>query len=666
MKLKTLIVFAFLAQISMAQEHVNPCAFDNLVNNEYIITSEKKIQLAVQNLEKTDHNRVIPVVVHVFHTGGNENISDAQIQSQIDILNEDFGKISGSNGDGAGVDTKVRFSLAKIDPNGNCTNGVVRVYSALTNHKTYERSLLKELSFWDNTKYLNIYIVKSITGSTLGYSSFPGGPSAEDGAVIRHDYFGKIGTASATLGRTTTHEIGHWFGLYHTFNNKCGTDLCTDGDYVCDTPPVLTANFGCPSINSCSNDIPDVPDLIANYMDYTDDVCKSMFTKGQADRINATLSSIRTLISSNDNLIATGCDTNYVAPATCPIVANFNSLNSSVCVNNTVSFVDVSLNGATNWKWYFKNGVPSTSTLQNPTVTYPTLGNFEVSLVVSNASSSDSISKVNFVTVSDPGIGRSLPFQENFDSAIFPPNGISINNPDGQVQWELDSMAFTSASHSIKINNLINTNYGTIDEIILPFFDLSSSLNTPYLRFKWAYAKSDALYSDEMIVQLSTDCGVTWNQVLYKTGTNLATAPTQTTPFIPLETQWKNASISLSNYSSKKYVLIKIVNVTDGGNNLYIDDISVGDKSLSLNEVELGIFEIYPNPNNGLFKILFDDTKIETPNLKIMSFDGKLVFESIISSTSQELNLSELPNGIYFINLLTDKGIQIKPIVINK
>lgn len=666
MKTRILLCFVLIAHISISQDKIL-CAFDQLKNPATVSAAEKMIQSGVLNLEKTNHdNKIIPVVVHVFHLGGSENISDAQIESQIQVLNEDFGKIAGTNGDGSGVDTKVRFCLAKIDPDGNCTNGIVRIYSSLTNHKTYERSLLKELSFWDNERYLNIYIVKSITGNVLGYSSFPGGPPSEDGAVMRHDYFGRIGTASASLGRTATHEIGHWFGLYHTFNGGCGTDLCLDGDYVCDTPPAATANFGCSATNSCSNDSPDVADLISNYMDYTDDACKSMFTAGQADRILSALVTIRTVIWSDSNLISTGCDTNFVAPPTCPVVADFASLNTSVCLNNTVSFVDVSLNNVTTWQWYFPGGIPASSTLQNPSVTYPSLGSFDVILVVSNSTSTDSIGQSNFVTVSNPGVGLNLPFQENFDSNVFPPNGISINNPDGQITWELDSAAFTSSFHSVKINNLINTNYGTIDEIILPFLNLSSNTSTPYLKYKWAYAKSDALYSDEMIVQLSTDCGVTWNQVFYRTGTGLASGPTQTTPFIPTASQWKNASVNLSTYSSEQYVLIKIINVTDGGNNLYIDDINIGDQALDIQENTTADFLIYPNPNNGMFSIDLNEYYGKVSVLKIVSMEGKMVYEQQLSSSKEQINVTNLTQGLYFIHLLSENGTHINQLIISK
>lgn len=660
------IFFSCLNYLVIGQNQASPCDFDRLFNTEMIKNSEKIIQNGIKSLQKSHDIKVIPVVVHVFHEGGAENISDAQVQSQITVLNEDFGKLIGTNGDGNGVDTEVRFMLARIDPDGDCTNGIVRIKSSLTNHKTYERPLLKEVSFWDNQKYLNIYIVKSIPGGTLGYSSFPGGPADEDGLVVRHNYFGNIGTAASSLGRTGTHEVGHWLGLHHTFNNGCGNDVCTDGDYVCDTPPVATANFNCTSINSCSNDNPNLTDQIANYMDYTPESCKNMFSAGQAERILSSLINLRPLIWTSSNLVATGCDEAYIAPSICGVKSNFVSLNKDICINNTVNFLDITLNNPTSWQWYFTGGTPSTSSLQNPQINYSALGNYDVKLVVSDGATSDSVTLTNYVSVSNPGIGVGLPFQENFESTIFPPNGITINNPDGGIAWELNSNASVSPTHSVSLDNLTSTNYGTIDEIILPFLDLSSITATPYMTFKWAYAKSVSLYSDEMIVQLSTDCGATWNQIFYRTNSSLVTGPTQTTPFIPDATQWREAIISLTSYASSTYVSIKIMNVTDGGNFLYIDDINVGDLSLSVEENDLlSIFDVYPNPTHGSFTILTSNSMNEVQEFEIYSFDGKLIKSLTTAEQETKVIVTDLSPGTYIISSKDTNGKEIhKKIVI--
>lgn len=641
-----LIATGFIFQFSLTSysQHLNingenePCYFDNYKyqNRQLILQSEEIIQNylkeSAQAVEtKSNHVKIIPVVVHVIHNGGTENISDAQIQSQIDVLNEDFRKISGTNGDGNGVDTEVQFCLAKITPDGQCTNGIVRIQSTLTNHLTYQRSILKNLSYWDNTRYLNMYVVKTINGSsgTLGYSSFPGGPADEDGIVVRHNYFGRIGTAASSLGRTTTHEISHWFGLYHTFNNSCGSDICSDGDYVCDTPPVSSPNFNCPIINSCSNDMPDVYDQIQNYLDYTNDACKSMFTSGQKARMDATLNTFRWDIWQYSNIWATGCDSNYNSPV-CNAIADFTSNSQDVCIGNSIQFTNKSLNNCTTFQWYFPGGVPSTSNAVNPIVNYNSLGTFDVTLIATNSVGSDSITFSDFITITNPSVGQPIPFAEGFETSDFPPNGIEIDNPDGGVTWELDTLATQYAGiGSAKINNLINTNYGQSDALLLPNFDLTSFGGSPYLSFRWAYAKSDPSYSDELIVLISTDCGVNFTQIFYKTGAALITGSTQTTPYIPdSNTVWKLANIDLSSYSSITNAIIKIVNVTDGGNNLYIDNINLGSNILGIENYGNNDFSIdlFPNPANSIATLQYFLPTNENVSMEIYNPIGQLVY----------------------------------------
>ena len=222
---------------------------------------------------------IIPVVFHVIHTNGPENISKKQIEDQIRILNEDF---SFNNSNKAAIrtafknvtaDCQIEFRLAQIDPNGNCTDGINRVYSPL---HFDARDNVKAIpgARWDNKKYLNIWVVSTIQdnsgsgGTTLGYAYLPSavaqGLSAQDGILVRSDYVGTIGTGSVSgAGRTLTHEIGHYLGLLHTFQDGCAGTGSNAGDYCADTPPVIGTftNASCPTNgNSCNTDAPDVMD----------------------------------------------------------------------------------------------------------------------------------------------------------------------------------------------------------------------------------------------------------------------------------------------------------------------------------------------------------------------------------------------------------------------
>ncbi|MGB9940934.1 zinc metalloprotease [Methanosarcina sp.] len=239
----------------------------------------------------------IPVVVHVVWNKEEENISDAQIQSQMDVLNKDFRKFNPDISQVPPIwseltaDLGIEFFLATKDPDGNPTTGITRTQTSLTSFSTNDE-VKSELGGgknpWPTDRYLNIWVCK-LGGGLLGYAQFPGGPAETDGVVVTHTGFGTTGTARPPfdMGRTATHEIGHWLNLYHIWGDD-GRG-CTGTDEVDDTPNQGGPNYGAPGFPhpSCNN----TPngDMFMNYMDYVDDRCMVMFTQGQAIRINACL-----------------------------------------------------------------------------------------------------------------------------------------------------------------------------------------------------------------------------------------------------------------------------------------------------------------------------------------------------------------------------------------
>ncbi len=249
----------------------------------------------------------IPTVVHVIHDGDavgqNENISDAQILSQIEVLNQDFRRMAGTRGfnsNPVGADVEIEFCLAKIDPNGNPTDGINRVDlgTASWTSNSFDATA-KPATSWDPNQYLNMWTAE-LSGGILGYAQFPsnsglsglntnGGAANTDGVVMTANAFGSDDfdtnnnfymNATYNLGRTCTHEVGHWLGLRHIW----GDGNCTVDDFCNDTPNSDDANYNCVTHTSCSS-----TDMIENYMDYTNDACMNIFTQDQKARMIAVM-----------------------------------------------------------------------------------------------------------------------------------------------------------------------------------------------------------------------------------------------------------------------------------------------------------------------------------------------------------------------------------------
>ena len=245
----------------------------------------------------------IRVVVHVVQNTRAENISATQIRSQITVLNRDFRATNPDKSQvpdvwkGLVADTRIRFALATTDPTGHRTSGITRTKTTRTafgTGDTVKASATGGADPWPSDRYLNIWVC-TLAGGLLGYAQFPGGPPATDGVVILNTAFGTRGTATAPfhLGRTATHEIGHWLNLRHIWGD---TEDCSGGDLVADTPNAEGPNFGSPAFPhiSCSNG--PSGDMFMNYMDYVDDEAMVMFTPQQVARMHTTLDGPRDII----------------------------------------------------------------------------------------------------------------------------------------------------------------------------------------------------------------------------------------------------------------------------------------------------------------------------------------------------------------------------------
>jgi len=328
----------------------------NFQNHPELVEKRRQIQAASEQWVKDNEHHImnrttsavvnIPVVVHVVYANATQNISDAQINSQIQVLNEDFSK---SNSDFSTVvptvfqslaaDVEINFCLAQIDPSGATTTGITRTSTSIADVGSDATSNIYYTAnggedSWDDTRYMNIWVCEvDAGGGLLGYASPPGTASAgEDGVVIDYKYFGTMGTATAPidLGRTATHEVGHYFNLEHIWGDgPCGTD-----DGVTDTPEAAADYSGCPTHpqNTCSSD-----DMFMNYMDYVDDACMAFFTLGQKTRMLAAVNGPRVGLVNNSAACGAssvfGIEENSLAVTVFPNPVNNNTVRIAINSN---------------------------------------------------------------------------------------------------------------------------------------------------------------------------------------------------------------------------------------------------------------------------------------------------------------------------------------------
>jgi hypothetical protein len=338
-----------------------------LQNNPSFAQQRQLIETQTTNYENNSSNHkravvTIPVVFHVVYNTTIQNVSDAQIQSQLTVLNADFRKLNAdaslvpSAFAGLAADCEIQFCLAQQDPTGLATTGIIRKSTTSTSFSTNDAvkyAAQGGSTIWDRNKYLNIWVC-NLSGGVLGYAQFPGGPAATDGVVITYTTLGTMGTAASPYnkGRTATHEVGHWVNLFHIWGDD-GT-ACTGSDLVGDTPNQADENYGCPTFPqvSCSNGTNG--DMFMNYMDYTNDACMYMFTTGQKTRLSALFATGGSRVS-----LATSTGCNAPSVATC---GNASGLSSSSITTTGATINWTAVSGATSYNVQYKLSTATTWT----------------------------------------------------------------------------------------------------------------------------------------------------------------------------------------------------------------------------------------------------------------------------------------------------------------
>lgn len=599
-------------------QQVIPCATDELY--AYQVKQNPGLKIAEQKANEFTRNSVqsfskkgngivyIPVVFHIIHNNGLENISQAQIMDQIRILNEDFRRKEGTagfNSEGVSADMQIEFRLAQYDPNGNKSDGIVRIQSTQTDNAG---DAAKALSYWNSAKYLNIWVVKTINssqvpggGTILGYAQFPWTQSSRpttDGVIIRSDQIGVVGTGQLSQGgRTLTHEIGHWLGLYHTFQDGCegGTsaNCASQGDQVCDTPPVSESSTGCAvGKNSCTNDVPDLNDMVRNYMDYSDGSCLNTYTTGQKARIYSMLPQYRNIIFGNgtNNIAYAGVDPQtgtYLTVPNSPIKAPYGT--------------DFPENVFTNDGW-----------------------------------------KIN-----------------NFNNTV---NGWKMNNTMGYS-------GNTCAYMQNFANNvgLLNAR----DGIQSPEIDLTE-VPSPYVEFYYAYAQRSTASNDSLILFLSGDFGMNETRIFASRGDLLATGTTTTSEFIPvLQSEWRKVSINIgsSKYTNARF---RFEFVNRRGNNVFIDKFTITNGATAIKEeAKTNLqFELFPNPMTADATLKFNLKTPASVQIVLRDISGKMISEiqngTLLGGDYQfKIPKSGIAPGMYLVDFKSAEGSFIHKMLVN-
>lgn len=626
---------------------------------------------------KDDQVYVIPVVFHVVHYYGPENISKEQIEDQIRILNNDFRKLNSDTVNiiapfkNLATDSHIEFRLAKLDPNGNCTDGITRTVS----YETYNGSEeIKEIApSWPRSKYLNVWVVNRIPGGVAGYAYYPGtAPDGRDGILIDHAYIGSIGAGDIGRSRTLTHEIGHYLNLAHPWGSTNEPGLpenCDIDDGIEDTPNTIghtTCNLWAVTCGSLDN--------VQNYMEYS--YCGNMFTHGQGAVMRATLNSSvsqRNNLWSEANLIATGVF-DPEAIAICDPIADWGQSQKIVCTDTEIQYYDLTYNtdSIADWQWQFEGGIPEVSEEQSVTVVYENPGKFDTQLTVSNPTGTDTKLRENTTAVYSHEDAFDLPYSYGFEDAAFPAvSGSDFNDftivSQGSAFWTRNSSGAATGSWSIRIKNL-NNEENISNSFYTPLLAIDTNSFPITVNFKTAYAKASNTTNDIFRVYYSLDCGKSWVIRFYKSGNSLKTTddyyPSGT--FIPNQNQWRTDSFQINrpaNFTCGS-VRIRFETLNKGGNCLYVDDIEVNATSSASNPDVLrnNNLQVFPNPFGD--ELFITGTGSENYSVTVCDITGrKIACREYYSSGVNIAGLFEgTLAGTYILHIETTDGVYIRRI----
>lgn len=616
---------------------------------------ERQLQQRIssrQNFKTNISPILVPVVFHIVMTNP-ALVTDAQIQAQMDTLNRDY---SGLNGDSVKIPdhfkslfgkTAIKFVLAQRTPGNDVTNGIDRVSTAVSSFSentvnTVKHSGTGGVEAWNTAAYLNVWVC-NLSGGLLGVATFPDdGVPGEQGVVIQYSSVPGGGATNFNRGKTLTHEIGHYFNLYHIWGDDNGA--CTGTDQVDDTPNQANYTSGCRTgvvTDNCTAASPGV--MYQNYMDYTYDDCMVMFTNQQATRMETAVTSFRSSLYNSTAAIPlvrfdrdaelrvlTSPQQRLCTSGFTPVVTLRNLGRQTLTALTFFIRIDNGTANAYNWTGSLSNLAQTSVTL--PALT-STTGNHTLTIYSSTPNGS-----VDQDTQGDTlrfpflyYLPFTPPIVEGFEGPVFPPAGWDILNADKSFTWEKSTGTSKTGVSSALIQNYNYAANNQTDYLRLPEVSLANS-DSAFITFQVAASATTALNTvnnawDTLEVLISTDCGKTYEPIYRRWGSNLVTtASVADRYFVPSAAEWRKDSINITNYISRGNVMIAFRNTNEFENNIYLDDVNVYTKVINPNLKAKG-FLLTPVPVGNIVTVQFYPQPTNLRSMAIYSILGQKLYE---------------------------------------
>lgn len=620
----------------------------------------------------------VPVVFHIVLPNPSV-VTDAQLQAQIDVLNKIY---AGANADTVKIPARfkplfgragIQFCLARRTPDGKVTTGINRyttTQSSFSTNNNVKHAATGGANAWSTTSYLNIWLCQ-LSGGVLGYATFPNtGSGSEQGVVIDYRSLPGGSLINYNGGKTTAHEIGHYFNLRHIWGDDDGA--CSGTDFIDDTPNQANMTYGTPSTDTlydaCTGTGGGI--MYQNYMDYTDDGAMEMFTLQQVARMQTAATTYRPGLFTSSGCVPVAAK-NYDAT-----VRSINSPFKRVCATDFSPMVTIANKGVVtitslvisarvdNGAVVTTNWTGSVAALDSFTVTLPGLstGTGTHTLTIYTAAPNgiaDEIPADDTLRTSlfyyDP---LTTPFSESFEGSSYPPQGWDIVNDDGALTWEKVSGPAKTGAYSVVMRNYNDANLGTQDYLRLPQVVIANA-DSAFMSFRVAAGFSGAglvFAWDTLDVLVSTDCGASYTSLYKKWGSTLSTTNRSITgAYLPQEGEWRKDSINLTPYIGKGKLLIAFRNTNEDLNNIFLDDINIYSKQINPNLRRKG-FLITPSPTTGLVNVDFYPNPTNLQGIAIYSMSGQEVAKmragNGAGASHYSFNLAGLAAGIYVVKVV--------------